>query len=211
VFAGTHLGAAALVEVGTGQPLWMFKNRRRPPRARGWTGDRPLLATRPDPTGTVGILWAPWDSDFMYPLSPRVPPAGEDEDRVLSGGRPPVPLVEAEALVGGDVQEAIVLARDGRERTISARRAGLDRIDALDLGPDETFAGRGLVSAERVWVPSDRGVYLFDRTRELYLLDFQALPSSGSRETSGGDLVARGSWVAVVGPEGLWTLATRPR
>lgn len=209
VFAGTHLGAGALVETRTGEFRWLFKNRRRPPRAPGWTGDRPVLGTSSAPATTPVILWAPWDSDHMYPLRPGVPPAGQDEDRVLQRGVPAVPMVEAEALLGGDVEEAIVLARDGKERTISARRAGLDRVDALDLGPDEAFSGRGLVGPARVWVPSDRGVYLFDRTRELYLLDFQTLTSAAAGAAAGGDLVARGARVVVVGSGGLWVLAAR--
>ncbi|HEX6882227.1 MAG TPA: hypothetical protein VF530_02540 [Planctomycetota bacterium] len=203
VFAGTHLGLGALVDGLTGEPLYGLKNRRRAEHEAGWSGERPLLATE----GSPAILWAPADSDRLYALRPfALAGAGDEEDAVWVA--PPAPLLDARTLLGGDAREHLVHGSAGRERTVSARRAGQDRIDALDLGEDERFRGTGLVSAERAWVATDRGLYLFDRTRELYLLDSQLLPPAGEAP-GGGDLHAHDAHVLVVGTSALWTFRTR--
>lgn len=204
IFAGTHLGLGVLVDGLLGEPLWSFKNRRRAEREAGWSGDRPPLAA--SPAGAPLVLWGPMDSDRLYTLVPRPLSAPGDGTAVLA--RAPDALLEAQTLLGGDADEHLVLGRAGRERTISARRPGRDRIDALDLPPDERFAGTGLVSPARVWVASDRSLYLFDRTRELYLLDSDTLPPVGAGPL-GGDVLARGTHVLVLGPDALWSFRVR--
>lgn len=205
VFAGTHLGLGALVDGLTGEPLYGLKNRRRAEHDPGWSGDRPLLAT--EETGTAAILWAPADSDRLYALRPfALAGSGTEEDAVWVA--PPAAIHDARTLLGGDAREHVVLGSAGRERTVSARRAGADRVDALDLGEDERFRGSGLVSAARAWVATDRSLYLFDRTRELYLLDSQLLPPAGEAP-AGGDLHARDAHVLVVGTSALWSFRTR--
>ncbi len=205
VFAGTHLGLGVLVDSLLGEPLWSFKNRRRGEREAGWSGDRPPLA--PGPGGTPLVLWGPMDSDRLYALVARpLSASGGGSSAVLASA--PEALLEAQTLLGGDAEEHLVLGRAGRERTISARRPGLDRIDALDLPRDERFVGTGLVSPRRVWVASDRSLYLFDRTRELYLLDNDALPPVGTAAL-GGDVLARGMHVLVLGSDALWSFRVR--
>jgi len=148
------------------------------------------------------------DSDRLYPL--RIDPIagrpGDEASSVLA--RPPAPLGDASALLGGGADEWIVLASAGKEHTVSARRRGVDRVDALDLRQGEHFRGQGLVSAERVWLATDSDLYLFDRTRELYLLDVAGLPAAGE-EPRGGDLFARGDDVLVVGSGALWRFRAR--
>jgi len=204
VFAGTHLGLGALVDGLTGEPLYGLKNRRRAEHEPGWSGERPLLSTAEH---SPAILWAPADSDRLYALRPfALAGLGAEEEAVWVA--PPAPLHDARTLLGGDAREQVVLGSAGRERTVSARRAGQDRIEALDLGEDERFRGTGLVSSERAWVATDRGLYLFDRTRELYLLDSQLLPPAGEAP-AGGDLYARDAHVLVVGTSALWSFRTR--
>ena len=205
VFAGTHLGLGVLVDALAGEPLWSFKNRRRDARDPGWGGERPLNGTGAEDPPLV--LWAPMDSDRLYTLVPRAlaaPTSGAPP--VLA--RAPEPLGEAQTLLGGDAREHLVLGRAGGERSVSALRAGLDRVDALDLGQDERFVGTGLVSAERAWVSTSRGLYLLDRTRELYLLDREPLPPAGG-ESQGGDVLARGTHVFVLGASALWSFRVR--
>ena len=205
VFAGTHLGLGGLVDSLAGEPLWSFKNRRRDPRAPGWSGARPFLGAGPD--GTDVVLWTPADSDRLYCLVPRaLAGARAAPEDVLAS--PPEPLAEAQALLGGDAEEQLVLGRTGRTRAVSARRAGRDRIDALELGQDERFTGAGAVSGERAWIASNRGLFLLDRTRELYRLDHEALPSSGYAG-GGGDVHARGERVLVLGSGTLWSFRVR--
>lgn len=205
VFAGTHLGLGVLLDGLSGEPLWSFKNRRRGEREPGWSGDRPLLGSGPGEAPVV--LWAPMDSDRLYTLVPRpLADASGASRAVLSA--PPAALSEAQALLGGDAREHLVLGRSGRERTVSARRAGLDRIDALDLAQDERFAGAGLASTARAWVATNRGLYLLDRSRDLYRLDFDAWPEVVGVPL-GGDVLARGAHVLVLGASALWSFRVR--
>jgi hypothetical protein len=195
VFCGTHLGAGSLVDPLDGRLVWTLLSRRRDPQRPGWTG------WTPEPAGRT-LLWAPADSDQLYWLDARASLPGPSRAPFL---HPPRAAGEAVALLGGDAAEALVLARAGMRRTLSSWAAESGgRRDALYLAPDETFAGAGALSPERALFASDRGVYLFDRTRELYLLDYEPLqgPAQG-----GGDVYARGDRVLVVGREGLWILA----
>lgn len=201
VFVGTHLGLGVLVDALDGEPLWSFKCRRRPEHEPGWSGDRPLFA----PAGSGGmVLWAPMDSDRLYTLSAQR--LADEAGTVLA--RPPTPLADAQALLGGGPDEHIVTGARGKDRTVSMRRAGLDRIDALDLGEAEFFRGQGLVSERRVWVASNSDLYLFDRERELYKLDSEPLGGPGSA-SGGGDVFAFEQEVLVVGSGTVWRFTTR--
>lgn len=203
VFAGTHLGLGVLFDPLLGEPLWSLKNRRRPANEPGWDGSRPAPGT--DASGARVVLWAPMDSDRVYTLRP-FPLDASAASSVLV--RPPAPLFHAQALLGGDAEEHLVLDGGGAVRNLSARRPGSDRVDSLDLGQDERFRGQGLLSPQRAWVCTNRGLYLFDRTRELYLLDHAPLPSAGGGAL-GGDVLARGRNVLVVGTSALWSFLAR--
>jgi len=205
VFVGTHLGLGVLFDVLHGEPSWCFKNRRRAEHDQGWVGDRPPLAT--DESGTTLVLWAPMDSDRLYSLRPLPLRSGRAEGEAVLV-RPPVALDQAQALLGGDAEEHLVLDGAGPARSVSARRPGRDRVESLELGRDEHFRGLGLVSPQRVWVSTTRDLYLFDRSRELYLLDRDPLvPVGGALE--GGELRARGAHVLVVGESALWSFLAR--
>jgi hypothetical protein len=209
VFAGTHLGLGVLVDPLLGEPVWSFKNRRRGERERGWSGDRPLFVPGHGEAQSV-VLWPPMDSDRAYALVPRAPapgPASADEAAAVLA-RPPMPLMDAHTLLDGGADHHLVLGSTGKERTLSLHRIGRDSVDALDLGQDERFRGLGLASPERVWASTTHALYLFDRTRELYLLDADNLPRVGS-DVPGGDLYARGNLVLVVGSSAVWSFRTR--
>lgn len=196
VFAGTNLGAAVLVDALDGRPVWSFKNRRRSAHERGWPVARPLLVEEV-------LTWAPFDSDHAYTLEMT---SGEVGSALL--GRPH-PIDESRVLLGASRSELVVQGRSGPESTISIRGGpGTARIDALYLGPDEEFPGRGLAGKTRVLACTNRGLYLFDRTRELYLLDYAALArvAAGSDVGSaGGDLFAVGEHVLALGRDALWS------
>lgn len=204
VFAGTNLGAGALFDSLDGEPCWTLKNRRRDPLEDGWLGARPARAT-----DAAALLWTPNDSDRLYTLGVEPVRAGDRETGSLFLA-PPSPRAHAERCLGGDLREVLVLGTREGVRAVSTRRAGLDPIMAVHLSSIESFAGDGLVSKERVLVPSDRKLYLFDRGRELYLLDLERLPSLGRSAdpiqgaARGIDLVGRGRLVLAVGDEALW-------
>lgn len=203
VFAGTHLGAGVLLDVVDGRPVWSLKNRRRDATDPGWDGRRPVPCTSPADC----FFWGPIDSDRLYTLR-AAPLPGADEPELLFAARPR-PLGEAEILVGGEPDAVVVQGRAGAEETVSERRLpGTDPIDALYLGPDERFQGRGLVTPERVYAASDRGLFLFDRSRELYLLDYAPLEATRALSV-GGDVYARADLVLVVSRDGLWAFEAR--
>ncbi|MSR62285.1 MAG: hypothetical protein EXS08_07560 [Planctomycetes bacterium] len=203
VFAGTHLGLGVLLDGDLGEPLWSFKNRRRDERDAGWNGDRPLLG---GDGASALVLWAPMDSDRLYSLLPG--PLAEGQGAAEFLPRPPAHQLDAQRLLAGDADTHLVQGSMGKERMLSARRGGLDRADALELGQDERFQGLGLASAQRAWVCTNRALYLFDRTRELYLLDRTPLPASGP-DLPGGDVYAHDAHVLVVGPSAIWSFQVR--
>jgi len=201
LFAATHLGAAALLDLADGRAVWTLGTRRRGGADRGWS------AAGPFPLGSQ-ILWDPADSDVLYRLEPT-PLAGEPPRRASLFAAPPRRRGTAELCLGGDTDETIVLGRTGGWEAVTLwRGAKSDPTDALHLAPPERFRGRGLVGRERVLACSERGVYLFDRTRELYLQDYVPLEPDGP--AAGGDLYARGELVCVLGAGRLWLFRARP-
>jgi len=199
LFAGTNLGAGVCIEALDGRVLWAFKNKRRGAGSQAWNGTwRPELAEAESAAGVV--LWAPLDSDHEYQLAldPEVGPLV----------RPPRPIGEALALIGGDRDHSLVLSSSGSRRVLSSRR-GTDgaRFDSPYLGREEKFRGRGAISKERVLFSSDRGLYLLDRTRELFLLDYAPFPSI--QLPLGGEVMATGKTVFVLSEASLWTFSAR--
>ncbi len=68
-----------------------------------------------------------------------------------------------------------------------------------------------MASATRALFASSRGLYLLDRSRELYLLDYAPLvPPLEGLAPSGGSVRAEGGFVCVLGPATLWIFAPRP-
>ena len=200
LLVGTHTGFAALVERLDGRLAWSFRYRRRDPAQRSWTGARPAVE------GDAFVL-APADSDHLYWLR-----AGAARDGGALLAAPPRVHGEAEALLGGDGQGAVVLTRVGAARAAAEWDAGRGSLAlAPELGPKETFAGDGVASATRALFASSRGLYLLDRSRELYLLDYAPLvPPLEGLAPSGGSVRAEGGFVCVLGPATLWIFAPRP-
>ena len=205
VFVGTHLGVGVLLDALDGRRCWSIKGRRRAPKDEGWDGGRPHLGPAVEDRPPC-ILWAGADSDRIYPLQagPLRPGSAGASGPAGLFVAPPRALSESRVLLGGNAEEFVVHGMAGGERTIALRRPGADRIDALYVGPEEELRGTGLVSAERVVACSDRGLYLLDRSRELYLLDYAPLPSVG-QGPAGGSLAARGASVLVCGLDAIWS------
>ncbi|MCY3003506.1 MAG: hypothetical protein NTV21_17055 [Planctomycetota bacterium] len=201
LFAGTHTGFGSLCERLDGRIDWSFKVQRRDPQRRSWSTGAPVF----DALGR-SILWAPMDSDHLYWLR-------AESDLATAGLLAATPRRdgEAEVLVGGDADGAVVLARIGAGRAAAGWEAtsGATAL-APELGPAEKFSGEGLTSPTRALFATNRGLYVLDRTKDLYLVDYAPLaaPADGVAPT-GGSVHARGDTVCVLGVNALWVFRAR--
>jgi hypothetical protein len=201
VFMGTQLGVGALLDLEDGRLLWSYLNPRRSADESGWSA-LPAPRAVPGPLDEPPtIVWAPADSDRLLWLRGDSDIAGDGLEV-----HPPLSREEAEALLGADADEALILTRYGPHFTLAAYRPATgERLDAIDLGRDEHPLADLLWSADRALFASDKALYLFDRGRELYLLE--AFPLPRTAEASTGRLLTRGGSVQLLLPEGLWTFA----
>ncbi len=186
IFLGTHLGVGALVDALDGRLVWTFANQRAPGGEPRWSG-------APAVHVPGAILWAPADSDFLYSLPDGPFPDGdlgappEGDGGAAPWWAPPWPRGSALELLGGEPGRALVLARSGAR--VALREVdlvtGASR-DAVHLAPGEVPREGALVGRQRVLLSTDRALYLFDRGRELYLLDQQPLPHGPLADRVGG-------------------------
>jgi len=192
IFVGTNVGLGTLVDAVDGRIVWNFRSRRRDPESPGWPGSRRASFGR-----SGEVYWAPFDSDFLYVLNAS-PDLGQGLLRTA-----PRPIGEGEDLLTADESQTLLLGRAGPRRTLTARDADWDRRDSLFLARGEAFRGAGLASQARVWVATGRGLYCFDRTRDLFLESVQRLADAGGGV--GGAVYARGARIIVLGADTLWT------
>ncbi|MDA1266732.1 MAG: hypothetical protein O2816_16760 [Planctomycetota bacterium] len=197
LIVGTNVGLVCAFDAVDGRWLWGVRTRRRRAEDEGWPGSRVPLAA--DLTAGRAVLVAPFDSDRWYAL-PSGPATGDD-----FFVREPGPLGTTLDLIGAHGDEALSLGRDGRHLALRRQREGEAGRSALYLGRGERFQGTALVSPERVIFSSDRALYLFDRTQGDLLLATIELPDLGAGV--GGDVVADGDRVFVIGSDSLWVLA----
>ena len=213
VFVGTHLGVGALLDAADGRLLWSFKNRRRSQEQPGWGGLQPIaIEAEASPSGWSAsnpkktLLWAPADSDFLYTLAagPLGPSTFLDLGPMTAE---PVPIGEATDLVQADRAVLLTYSRAGANKTLSEldRRTGR-RVDSIYLRQDESFVGAPLSTPTRVLAASNRGLFLFDRTADLQLLDFEVLATRKGDPYAGGSVAKFGQRIVVLGPGTLWVL-----
>lgn len=202
VFVGSNTGFGALVDGLDGRVDWALRNRRRGNERRTWTGARPPLDV-----AALALLWAPADSDRLYWLRP----SADLDGRGLMLAAPRA-LDDSAILLGGSSDSAMVLARAGAGSALSVWEAHSGRTYfAPELGPSEQFGGEGLASATRAYFASTRGLYLVDRTRECFLLDYARLDvPAGVPTVRGGSLFARDAWVCAVSATTLWVFRAQP-
>lgn len=198
LFVSTNLGVVAAIDAIDGLPIWSLRTRRRTSAIDGWDGGP---ARSVESSQGASIVVAPFDSDVLYRIR-AVWTAEPMDGRASVFSAPPLHLGESAFLVDADAAQAVVLT--GAEAGTTLMSLGSDgaRVLALPLGPREHFTGAGLVSEARVLAASDRGLFLFDRSRELYLLDVRPLVSESGR-ANGGDVVARAERVFVLGRDSL--------
>jgi outer membrane protein assembly factor BamB len=207
LFVGTHLGIGALLDATDGRLLWSYKNKRRKSSEPGWGGAAPIVLPPSMASGGLhGLLWAPADSDYLYTLrAGALPPDTFQELGPTTS--PPTPIGEATDLLAGDGDRILTYSRAGANQTLAETRMGTgQRIDSIYLRQSEAFVGQALSSKSLVLASSNRGLFLFDRTRDLQLLDFTPLPTRDSDPFAGGAAYAVGERVVILGPGTLWIL-----
>lgn len=193
VFCGTGLGVGVLVDVADGRVAYSFKTRRRSADDPGWVAAHAPHHVHGSERSAV--LYAPGDSDHLYWLRDH---ADLENEGLLV--QHPFPIGGGRAVLGGEPDAAVVLGSSGPHRTISELDPEQGRVSpALNLRPTETFQGQGVVSRTRALFATDRSLYLFDRTRDLYLLQSHSLRAQGA--LGGGSLLCRGDRVCVIGSD----------
>jgi hypothetical protein len=199
--AGTNVGLVCAFEALDGRHLWSVRTQRREVHEPGWPGSRrPLI---PDSDGTpAAVLLAPFDSTHAYALALRPEPG---TPLFLDTPQSMGALVD---LAAGNARGTwLFLGRDGRHQALRTLDPEHGLRSSLYLGAGEQFEGPALTSPERVLVTSGRGLYLFDRTRECYLLTVGRMQALGAG--AGGRILARGEVVAVTGRDSLWVFRAR--
>ena len=193
---GTNVGLVCAFEALDGRHLWSVRTQRREVTEAGWPGSRRPLATESD-DGPAAVLVAPFDSTHAYAFSLRPEP---DSPLFPSLPQSKNSLID---LAAGNAQGGwLFLGRDGRHQALRTLDPEHGLRSSLYLGAGERFEGPALTSKERVLVTSSRGLYLFDRTRECYLVAVGPMQTLGAG--AGGRVVARSEIVAVTGRDTLW-------
>ncbi|MCE9593390.1 MAG: hypothetical protein K8S98_04280 [Planctomycetes bacterium] len=161
VFAGTSTGFGVLFDAADGRLVWSVKNRRRKAEDSGWRGRRPWALSDGE------LLWPPVDSDRGYRLRARPDVEGNGLFAAT-----PFEIGELRTILGANGSTVLaVLASDAGERlaTIDLERG--TRTVSLALPPKDAFGPEAWVTTSRIVAVTDRGLALFDRTRELFLQD----------------------------------------
>jgi len=203
VLVSTNLGVDALYDGVDGRLIWAFKTRRVQADDARFSGIRPLVLNPNSGLGTYAVptfVTAPADSDHAYAY--RATPLVFDTPLIA----PPLPIHSATDLVALAKRTLFLFAQSGGEHQLVGR--SLDTGAVLDqsilLRRDERFVARPAVGEQRLVIASNRGVFLFDRTRSLYLADQRALPGGAGPRQAGGEVFALGARLLVLGPGTLW-------
>ncbi len=192
-FAGTAIGAGAVLDLCDGRVFATWKFRRAPEAASAWSACAPLV-------GDAAVAWAPPESDRLYFLRAQEPFA-TDAPFAL----PPREIGADLVPLAADFDRAIFLARSGSRTTLARVAPATNaRAESMALPAAERFAPCGAVIFARAVLASDRAAYLFDVERDVRLLDAVALP--GRDQAADGDVAVRGDGVYVAGERSLWIL-----
>lgn len=207
VLVSTNLGVDALVDAADGRVLWSYKTRRTNPDDERFSGITPLVQAGAD----AFVVTAPADSDHAYVYRPTL--IGPSSDSPLDC--PPLAIDSATDLVGHSGRELFFLNQAGGERQLTSRRIqpnGADEPGAQSilLRRDETFVAPPALGDQRLVISSNRGVFLFDRTRSLSLADYLSLPGGAGPREAGGAVFSLGEQLLILGPGTLWVFEPKP-
>lgn len=186
VVVPTNLGTVSLVRARDGRVRWTIAYARRELGAAGGSGGAALRT--PDGRWLVA---SPTDATRRF----AVPFPGPGPVRVSAAEDDPTLVATLE-------RGALTVSNYGSHETVRWHLA-TGAVDALHLDPKERYRGLPLALGQRLFGATDRGLYLFDLTRELYLLDFEPYPPrvAGQRANAvrGGDVVWMDGRILVLG------------
>ncbi len=201
VFYGTNLGVVVALDAGSGECLLAYRTARRPPlEARENPRFADLGLGRPV-AGPTGFAIAPGDSAFLYAFAF---PGSPGPSPLL---HPPQLLREASLYAGWWKDAHVFLANSGGEQNVAAVDPVLwRRIDSAPLGPDEAFLSADTdqprepaLARGRLFAASDRYLYVFDLSRELYMEAAIPPPIDPKTGLHGAGRAILGNLVAVPG------------
>ena len=193
VFA-TGLGACVALDLVDGRPQRAVLGQR--------VESGLSFAASPVATSDTSVLWAPHGGEAAYELalgpahptltaSPfvRTPRTASDWSSIIGsrGGRP-----------------LVVIARGGRHQVELAADGATQARRSVQLSPGEVLLGAHALGSERLLTVSDRGLFVFDLERELYLVGHVPLKPSVVCLPDG--LVAAGSWAWALTGAGVYRL-----
>ncbi len=190
-FCATGVGLGALLNLADGRVEWTFRPKRRDSEEQGWARPhRPGIVTAKD---LESVLWGPPDSRNLYWLRARA-----DFEGTGLTAFAPASMGSSVAVLGDGDPAAVLLGFAGAARSLSSLDPETGRItQGLRLRRTEEFRGPSLASDSRVFLCTDRTLYLFDRERELLLLESHGLQAGDS--AGGGPLIAKDGRVVVLG------------
>ncbi|HKB16899.1 MAG TPA: hypothetical protein VKF62_12600, partial [Planctomycetota bacterium] len=201
VFYGTNLGVVVALDAESGECLLAYRTARRPPlEARENPRFADLGLGRPV-AGPAGFAIAPGDSAFLYAFAF---PGARGPSPLL---HPPQLLREASLYAGWWKDAHVFLANSGGEQNVAAVDPVLfRRIDSAPLGPDEAFLSSDTdqprepaLARGRLFAASDRYLYVFDLSRELYMEAAIPPPIDPKTGLHGSGRAILGNLVAVPG------------
>lgn len=195
VFVATEVGAGVCLDVCDGRPLWSLRNQREPGPAHARMHDPCVL-------DADLVLWSPGDSRFSYALHLDAPHSGT-ESAILAAQ--PWASIDIEQWAGGSLRALVGVARRGaRSAPIAIDPIGGEAVESWPFASEER-PGDARASPTRALIATDRALYFLDRSRELALLDREALSASGGPPM----LAVRGNRIFVAAPRGIWIFEAR--
>lgn len=192
IFA-TGFGACAALDLADGRPERSVLGQRV---TEGFP-----YASPPTPIDETRVLWAPFGGDSVYELA-----LGSLHPDLASSPftKPPKLSSDWSAVIGthGD-SPLIALAQGGRYQIEHLGKAS----HSIQLSLGETLIGAHLLGSERLLSVSDRGLFIFDLARELYLVGHTPLDPSVQCLPDG--LVAAGASAWILTEEGVYRLRVK--
>ena len=192
VFA-TGLGACATLDLADGRPERSVLGKR--------IEDGFSEASPPIPVDESRVLWTPFGGESVYELA-----LGTLHPKLSTSpfSKAPTRSDSLSAVIGTHQDSPLIaLARGGRYQIEHLERA--TRSVQMSLG--ESLIGAHLLGRERLLSLSDRGLFVFDLGKELYLVGHTPLDPSVQGLPNG--LVAAGTRAWILTEEGVYRLRVK--